>query len=129
MKLTLLSRNGTLHTRCRFFSYFCKGKNTMDLRFYNRLPAWMRNRYVIILFFFVVWLLFFDSNNLLIQRRQMRELRQLQRDKVYYQQKIAEDKRKLKELESDSKSLEKFAREQYLMKRDNEEIFIITGEE
>ncbi len=95
---------------------------------FDRLPSWMKNRYVIITFLFIVWLVFFDSNNLIVQSRQMHELKQLRHDKAYYQKKIADDTRKLKELETDKKSLEKFAREQYLMKRDNEDIFVIVEE-
>jgi cell division protein FtsB len=75
-----------------------------------------------------LWLLFFDSNNLIDRYRQIKELRQLQHDKSYYQKKIKEDSRKLKELETDRKSLEKFAREQYLMKKKDEDIFIISEE-
>jgi cell division protein FtsB len=88
----------------------------------------LKNKYFLIFIFFLFWLLIFDSNNLIDQYQQMKELRQLRRDKEYYQKKIEQDTRKLKELESDSKSLEKFAREQYLMKRKNEDIFIIREE-
>ncbi len=56
----------------------------------------------------------------------MNQLHQLEKDKIYFTNKIKEDSTKLHELKTDSKNLEKFAREQYLMKKDNEDIFIIV---
>lgn len=49
----------------------------------------------------------------------------MEEEKEYYQSKINDDKRKIKELRTNNENLEKFAREQYLMKKPNEEIFII----
>lgn len=97
----------------------------MHKRLKRAIPV-IKNKYFLILVFFFLWLLMFDSNNLIDRYKQMKELRQLRHDKSYYQKKIEEDASKLKELETDSKSLEKFAREQYLMKKKNEDIFIIT---
>lgn len=58
----------------------------------------------------------------------MANLRQLQRDRDYYTNRIDEDRRKLNELKTDNENLEKFAREQYLMKKDDEDLFIIVTE-
>ncbi len=55
----------------------------------------------------------------------MRTLRQMQKQKEYYAKKIEEDTRRTNELLSDDENLEKFAREQYLMKKPNEEVFVI----
>ncbi|MCD6201888.1 MAG: septum formation initiator family protein [Bacteroidales bacterium] len=89
----------------------------------------LKNKYVLTLLLFIIWLLLFDSNNLLDRMKQVRELNQLKNDKEYYQKKIKEDTRKLKELETDDKSLEKFAREQYLMKKKNEDLFIVIDKD
>ncbi len=97
----------------------------MHKRLKQAIP-FLKNKYFLILAFFILWLVLFDSNNLIDRYRQMKELKQLRLDKSYYQKKIEEDSRKLKELETDRKSLEKFAREQYLMKKKNEDIFIVT---
>lgn len=59
----------------------------------------------------------------------MKDLRQLEKDKEYYRERIEEDQRKLKELKTSDENLEKFAREQYFMKRDNEDIYIIVNED
>jgi cell division protein FtsB len=72
-----------------------------------------------------VWILLFDSNNLLDRVKDLRHLNQLEKDKEYYLEKIEIDAQKLKELRTDNENLEKFAREQYLMKKDNEDIFVI----
>jgi len=54
--------------------------------------------------------------------------RQMQKDKIYYQDKIKADTKKLEELRTDRDNLEKFAREQYFMKKDDEDIFIVVDE-
>jgi cell division protein FtsB len=56
-------------------------------------------------------------------------MRQLQRDKAYYEKKIKEDTQQLKELKTNRENLEKFAREQYLMKKDNEDIFVFVDKD
>jgi cell division protein FtsB len=73
-------------------------------------------------------MLFFDQNSYLNKRKYNKELKQLQKDKEFYLKKIAEDSIELKELKTNNLNLEKFARERYLMKRPNEDIFIIMDE-
>ncbi|GHV66326.1 hypothetical protein FACS1894199_09500 [Bacteroidia bacterium] len=89
------------------------------------------NKYIItglLLLFFLIWMCFFDRNNW-IERGQIRsKISTLQNEKTYYQKKIEEDTRKIEELRSNRDNLEKFAREQYLMKNTNEDIFVIMGE-
>lgn len=94
-----------------------------------KIPAILKNKYLIALTVFLVWIVIFDSNNLIDRFRSLRELKQLRSDEEYYQQKIEDDSRKLRELKTDRESLEKFAREQYYMKKDNEDIFIVIDEE
>ena len=90
------------------------------------LPV-IRNKYLLVLVIFAVWLVFFDVNNLVVRSRLLKEARQLRNDCEYYRQRIINDSTRLSELMKDAESLEKFAREQYLMKRDNEDIFVIMG--
>lgn len=79
------------------------------------------------LLIFLVWLAFFDRNNL-VEKMQLRgKITTLQKEKAYYQIKIEEDNRKMQELLSNKENLEKFAREQYLMKNKNEDIFVIVN--
>ena len=66
----------------------------------------------------------------MLERRKLnREYKQLLQEQEYYQQKIKEDRKRINELKTNDENLEKFAREQYLMKRDNEDIFIIVEDE
>lgn len=98
-----------------------------DTGFRHLLFILFMNKYTITSLIFLVWLTFFDRNNL-VEKMQLRsKIATLKREKAYYQDKIEEDNRKIKELLSSKKNLEKFAREQYLMKRPNEDIFVIVN--
>lgn len=103
--------------------------NNFLSRLYNRLPPFLRNKYLLSVCLFLIWVLFFDGNNLVDRYHDMAVLKQYQSDKIYYQQRIEEDKRKLRELKTNNENLEKFAREQYYMKKDDEDLFIIVSEE
>ena len=85
----------------------------------------LRNKYSLSLFIFFVWVVFFDSNNLIERAINLRQMHQLEKDKIFYEEKIKDDRAKLEELESNPANLEKFAREHYLMKKDNEDIFVV----
>lgn len=91
----------------------------------EKLPPSLRNKYLLTIIIFFVWLLFLDSNNLVSRYKEMRNLRKLKSEKEYYVQRIEEDKRKLYELKTDNQNLEKFAREQYRMKKPEEDLYII----
>lgn len=95
--------------------------NIRSKRFLNLL----KNKYVLAVVVLTIWMLFFDQNNLIDRVVNMRKYQQLKKDKEYYQTKIEEDRKKLLELRTNRENLEKFAREQYLMKKDNEDIFVI----
>lgn len=82
------------------------------------------NRYVIILLIFTFWMLFLDSNSWLIHNELDQEIRELETNKEYYQKEIARDRLIIDNL-NDSLELESFARQNYYMKRPNEDIFII----
>jgi cell division protein FtsB len=85
----------------------------------------LRNKYAITILVFIVWILFFDQNNLMNRFSSIKKLKKLEKEKIYYKNKIQEDQKRIKELTSDKNDLEKFAREKYLMKKDNEDIFVI----
>ncbi len=95
----------------------------------KKLAPYYKNKYLIAGTLFIVWLVFFDQNNLLERSRQINHLHQLQQDKVYYQKRIQEDSTRLQQLKTDKDNLERFAREKYYMKKDNEDIFVIVEED
>ena len=84
------------------------------------------NKYTIVGLLFVVWIALFDKYSFIDQLQLRAKISQMEKEKKYYQKKIEEDKRKKDELLGNRDNLEKFAREQYLMKRENEDIFIIV---
>jgi cell division protein DivIC len=95
------------------------------LKFIEKIPAIFRNRYLLTVIIFIIWLLFFDSNNLIARFKEMRELNKLKTDREYYTERVAIDKQKLHELQTDNRGLEKFAREQYHMKKADEDLYIV----
>ncbi len=97
----------------------------MKLKFIERIPPFMRNKYILTIIIFLIWIVLLDSNNLISRRKEMKNLRKLRADKEYYVQRIEEDKRKLHELKTDDRNLEKFAREQYRMKKADEDLYIV----
>lgn len=87
-----------------------------------------KNVFILILVVFIVWMLFFDANSWLIHHELNSDIDALESQKEYYQKEIEKDKKAIKKL-STEEGLEKFAREEYFMKRDSEEIFIIEYED
>ena len=84
----------------------------------------LSNKYVIILLLFVIWMIFFDENSLLNHWELDKEIDNLEKSNEYYQDQIEQDKKVIDNL-NDPDSLEKYAREEYKMKKENEEIFLI----
>ena len=96
-----------------------------------RRKKWFRiasNKYLLVLVAFVFWMLFLDSNSWLIHHELNLEIEDLEKNKQFYVEEINKDKAIINKL-SDSLELEKFARNEYFMKRENEEIYIIEYEE
>lgn len=90
----------------------------------NKLVRFFSNRYVMILLLFLVWMLFFDENSYLNHRELNHELDKLEKTNEFYTTEAKKDKKLIKNLK-DPDSLEKFAREEYRMKRKDEDIYII----
>ena len=75
---------------------------------------------------FTIWILFFDARDFITSHfRERGELMKLEQSKKYYEQQIADTKQELQQLKSNPALLEKYAREKYLMKKDNEDLFLI----
>ncbi|MCC3157715.1 septum formation initiator family protein [Hymenobacter sp. 15J16-1T3B] len=96
---------------------------------FNRIPSFLRNFYLLTGLAFLVWMLLFDSNDLLKQYEMYSKYRELQEQKQYYTGKIEEVKQDRAELLSSPEMLEKFAREKYVMKRPGEDVFLLMPEE
>lgn len=94
----------------------------------KRLVPHLKNKFVLASLFFAVWMLFFDRNDFISQYSFRRKLHKVTEDKAYYLSQIEQNKKDMQELMGDRRHLEKFARERYLMKSDNEDIFLILPE-
>ncbi len=93
--------------------------------FIEKIPPVFRNKYILTLTIFFLWLILLDSNNLISRVRDIKNLKKLRADREYYINRIEEDRKKLHELKTDDQNLEKFAREQYRMKKPDEDLFIV----
>ncbi len=78
---------------------------------------------------FLIWLVFFDEFNLIDRFEKESELHELRENEKYYEEQIREDSTRLNELMSGKEELEKFAREQYYMKEEDEDIFLVIPED
>ena len=95
---------------------------------YNRIPFFLKNKYVVTFLLFLVWMTFFDRNDIITQIELRKNLRQLERETNLYQEKIKQVRTDKDALLTNKEMLEKFAREKYWMKKDNEDIFLIVEE-
>ena len=94
-------------------------------RLLDHIPDWLKNKYLLAGVAFVFILLFLDRNDLFTQIDRANELRNLEKSKQYYQQEIANQRKELEALKNDPAALEKFAREKFRMKRDDEDLFLV----
>src|SRR5215472_5979864 len=96
------------------------------MKLLTHIPGWLKNKYLLTTVGFVVWVLFFDSRDFITSHfRERAQLAKMEKSKQYYQQQIEITRRELQALKTDPALLERYARERYLMKRDNEDLFLI----
>jgi cell division protein FtsB len=94
----------------------------------SRLFKILSNRYLLAAGSLLLWLTFFDRNDFLTTSSYRKKLNDLKAEKDYYSREIINNKTYLEGLETSQENLERFAREKYLMKKENEEIFVIIDE-
>jgi len=94
----------------------------------QRIPKIFKNFYFIAGVVFLVWMLFLDNNDLVSQFRLSAKYNDLLDQKTYYQEKIEEVEIERSGFLTDDDLLEKFARERYLMKKKEEDLFVIVTE-
>ena len=88
----------------------------------------LKNKFFLVAVVFVVWMLFFDKNDLYSQYEQRQQLSKLEQERDFYTKETAQVSKDLDELTSNPAKLEKFAREKYLMRKDNEDVFVVVKE-
>jgi len=93
-----------------------------------KLRRFFTNKYLITGIAFASWMLFFDRNDITLQLKRVRELKKLQESEKVMDKQITDTKQELSLLKTDPETLEKYARERYMMKKDNEDLFVITSD-
>lgn len=89
----------------------------------------IRNKYILSFVVFAVWISFFDTYDIIDRIKDVSYLRELEEERDFFKEEIVKYRRQIEELDENQESLEKFAREQHLMKAQNEDIYIILEEE
>lgn len=92
----------------------------------DRVPSFTKSFYFLATLFFVFWLAFVDSNDLFLQRELKTKQSELVEAKKFYEDRILEVKNDREALLNNPELLEKIAREKYLMKKENEDLYIIV---
>ena len=92
----------------------------------DRIPSFLKNFYFLSSTFFLLWLAFVDNNDLFMQADLSSKQSGLEQAKDFYEEKILEVKNEKAALESNPDLLERLAREKYLMKKENEDLYIVV---
>ena len=94
-------------------------------KFKTFLPI-ISNKFVLTTLIFIVWLFFFDQNSILSRLSLAKNIRELKQQKEYLQKEISQNRENINELQSSAENLEKFAREEYMMKKADEDLYIVV---
>src|SRR3978361_483343 len=96
------------------------------MKFLQATASFLKSKYLITVLAFVAWMLFFDRNDVASQLKKINELKLLQKSEKDMSKQIEDTKKELELLRTNPSTLEKYAREKYMMKRDNEDLYIIS---
>lgn len=99
------------------------------MKAFTKLPKFVKSFYFLFGMFFLVWMFFIDSNDVITQAKLTNKLNDLKAEKEFYKQKKIQVLQEREELDSDTELLEKFAREQYMMKKKSEDLYVIVQED
>ena len=89
----------------------------------------LRNKYIIALTAFIILMLFIDHNDIFMQLDRRRQLNDLMASRQFYERQIEQTRKNLTDLQNNSAAMEKYARINFLLKRDNEDLFVMSPEE
>jgi cell division protein FtsB len=92
----------------------------------KRLLDLVKNKFFLVTIAFLVWMIFFDKNDLFSQYQYHQQVSKLKQERNFYKSETDKVSKDLDELTSNPEKLEKFAREKYLMKKPNEDVFVIV---
>jgi hypothetical protein len=92
----------------------------------GNVPSILKNKYLLTTLAFVTWMAFFDHNDVVSQVKLRWHLHEIKSKERYYSDMIKQVNEEKKELFTNQQSLEKFAREKYMMKKDEEDLFVVV---
>ena len=95
------------------------------MKLIKNLPSFLTNKFFLAFGFFVVWMLFFDRNDVFTIMERKKELREIEESKAFFAHEIEQNKKFAVDLKTNPAALEKYAREKYLMKKENEDLFLV----
>lgn len=97
------------------------------MKFLTLIPSWLKNKYLLAGVYFVVWMFFFDPKDWGVTFEKNAKLKELQKSEDHLTALIKDTKQELEQLKTNAQTIEKYAREKYLMKKDNEDLFIVSS--
>jgi cell division protein DivIC len=97
------------------------------LKFLQHIPSWLKNKYLIAGIAFIVWIFFFDPKDIPSTINRIETYSKLQKNEQHMTKLIVETSKDRNLLKTNSQTIEKYARENYMMKKDNEDLFIINA--
>lgn len=92
-----------------------------------KILAYLKNKYVIAILVFLMLIVFYDRNDIFVQLDRAKQVNTLEQSKAFYEQEIEKTNKELNQLESSESAVQRYAREHFFMKMDNEEIFIVDS--
>lgn len=97
------------------------------MKFLSHIPNWLKSKYLITSVFFVTWMFFFDPKDISSDFERREKLNELQNSEKHLNMLITESHQELDLLRNNAQSIEKYAREKYMMKKNNEDLFILNS--
>ena len=94
----------------------------------QKIRGLFKNFYFLFFLCFVLWMTIIDSNGFINRYRLLDKLSELNSQKEFYVKEIDKVSLDKERFESDQELLEKYAREEYLMKKESEDIFYVIKE-
>ncbi len=88
----------------------------------------MGNKFFIFILLFLNWIFFFDANNYFFHKELSDDIKVLEESKEFYKKKIKKERTFIDKMK-DSSEMERFAREKYYLKKENEDIYIIEHQD
>ena len=96
------------------------------MKLLTHIPSWLKNKYFLVSVFFVIWMVFIDVKDIGSVFNRSAKLRELKKNESHLNKEISETYKELYLLKTSAETIEKYAREKYMMKKDNEDLFIVN---